>query len=189
MSYVNTTLPKICHARVGEFVRLPDDKTGEVTDEIFIICAMPAPRTSRRRKVDRSTLSYEKEQTFLVSLKTGEIRDMPHLSSRAEIIHSEGKPEFSAEFVLADTDESKWRHLALVNPTTAVDSYETVSLLDVASVDALFQKIVESGLVVQEYVALQDLCQDEAKRFWRKAVAEGLTEMSFEEYLQAIHTH
>lgn len=190
MTYlIDTALPKLCHAHVGEYVRLPDPATGELLDEVFLICAKPEPKPSRRRKSERSTLSYEKEHTFLVSVSTGEIREMPHLSTRSQPLRGADKPEFCAEFVLADTDESKWRHLALFNPETQADSFETVSLRDTESVDALLQKIAKQELVIREYVVLQDLCRDEAKRFWRKAVAEGLTEMSFDEYLQAIHAN
>ena len=187
MTFVNTKLPKICHARVGDLVRLPHPETGDVLDEVFLVCAKPEQPKRRTRKTARSTLSYEKDPVFLVSLTTGELREMPHLSSRAALVADAEKPSFECEVVLADTDESKWRHIVMTRLSDNAEVFETVSLLDVGSVDALLSKMAEQQLAVKSVAALQDLCRDEAKRFWRLAVAEGRTEMSFEEYLKAIH--
>lgn len=187
MTFVNTKLPKICHARVGDLVRLPDPETGDVLDEVFMVCAKPEQPKRRTRKAQRSTLSYEKDPVFLVSLTTGELREMPHLSSRVSLVADADKPSFECEVVLADTDESKWRHLVLSRLSDNTEVFETVSLLDVGSVEALLTQMAEQNLVIKSVSALQDLCREEAKRFWRLAVAEGRTEMSFEEYLKAIH--
>ncbi|GBG14543.1 molybdopterin oxidoreductase [Novimethylophilus kurashikiensis] len=93
MLTVNTTLPKLCHAKVGAQVRIPDPKTGEILPEIFLVTAIDEPK----RKPARPGLSYglydDQRKLLLVSLTTGIARAMPHLSSRVEIVKEPIAPD------------------------------------------------------------------------------------------------
>lgn len=88
MSTVNTNLTKICHARIGQKVRLPDPRTGEVLPEVFVVVAIDDPRRKPARANMPHGLYDDGRELLLVSLETGVARKMPHLSSRAELLRS-----------------------------------------------------------------------------------------------------
>lgn len=85
MQVIDIRLPKLCHAKPGDCVRLPD-RDGNLTDELFMVCAFPVKGKRAARPLISHGLYDDERPLFLVSLETGLAREMPHLSSRAEIV-------------------------------------------------------------------------------------------------------
>lgn len=85
---INPRHPKLCHARVGQCVRIYDTMTPQGS-ELFLVCADTTHRVVRPSRLDRQGLGLysETRPLFLVSLASGEAAPMPHLSSRVEIVH------------------------------------------------------------------------------------------------------
>lgn len=96
MIYVNTRLPKLCHAQPGQKVRLPDPATGAVLPEVFMVVAVAERLRGRTLRPARKGISlglYDDERPLmLVSMSTGVAQPMPHLSSRAEILRDTDTP-------------------------------------------------------------------------------------------------
>lgn len=75
---------KLCHAAIGSAVLLVSDKL-EVDDEPFLVCAVPEKGKRSARSGMTHGLYDDERSLFLVSLKTGLMREAPHLSSRVII--------------------------------------------------------------------------------------------------------
>lgn len=86
MIILNTNLPKLCHARPGDAVRLVDPNTGEPTSDLFIV-SVDGTHTGRPARPNMLHGLYDDQRPlFLVNLSTGKAERMPHLSSRVEIV-------------------------------------------------------------------------------------------------------
>lgn len=85
MQVINIRLPKLCHAKPGDTVRLPD-REGNLLDELFMVCAFPVKGKRAARPMVLHGLYDDERPLFLVSLETGLARGMPHLSSQVEIV-------------------------------------------------------------------------------------------------------
>ncbi|BCG50242.1 hypothetical protein [Ralstonia phage RP13] len=90
---VNTRLPKICFASAGDVVQLPDNATGEIKPEFYLVCRLPSTRSTKNLEaaIQSNGLYSHPAQHFLVNIDTGEAVAMPHLSSRARIMHDPTK--------------------------------------------------------------------------------------------------
>lgn len=78
---------KLCHASIGSVVLLVSASL-EVDDEPFVVCASEATKGRRAaRKGMTHGLYDDQRELFLVSLKSGLKRDLPHLSSRVIIFN------------------------------------------------------------------------------------------------------
>jgi hypothetical protein len=188
-TFVDTTLPKICHARVGQQVRLPDTQTGVIQPEVFMVVAK-LERGCRPAREGMSQGLYDDErQLMLVSMETGIARSMPHLSSRADLLCT--KPEHAA---LPPAS-------ALVAPREPMDAVVevemrsprgrtrvvAVNLADVEDTRALLERlqISESRIASVKKAGPMPTIAELIVQ-WRQAVADGTTMQSFEEYKQAL---
>jgi len=86
MLLVNTSMPKLCHARPGDAVRLLDRETGNPLPELYIVCIFNQKGKRHMRPCRSEGLYDEQRPLFLVNLTTGEAAEMPHLSSRVQIV-------------------------------------------------------------------------------------------------------
>lgn len=86
MIVLNTKLPKLCHARPGDAVRLVSAETGEPTDDLFIVSVDSTSPGRPARQGMPHGLYDDQRPLFLVNLETGLAVRMPHLSSRVEIV-------------------------------------------------------------------------------------------------------
>lgn len=86
MLIVDTRLPKLCHARVGSVVSIQNEISLE--PEFYLVCVVPKSRKVNNKPAWRGGfgLYSEEKPLFLVNLQTGEALEMPHLSSRVEIL-------------------------------------------------------------------------------------------------------
>lgn len=192
---VNTSLSKICHARIGQFVRLPDVKTGHVLPEVFVVVAVDDARCRPARPGMSQGLYDEGRELFLVSLESGRARAMPHLSSRAELLSA--KDYFDAlgrevpslvtpERPAAVSDAPVW---AQIQYRTKRGTEQTVEV-DLADSEAVsgFLEVLQATegqlLSVKEERHLEPVEQLRAQ--WRRDVAMAKTLRSFEEYQQAV---
>ncbi|MBK6616459.1 hypothetical protein [Ottowia sp.] len=86
---------KLCHATVGCLVMLVSAQL-EVDDEPFLVCATP----DKGRRAARPGMSHglydDERHLFLVSMKTGLMREAPNLSSRV-IIFREAEVQLGSE--------------------------------------------------------------------------------------------
>jgi hypothetical protein len=90
MQVISTKLPKLCFAKAGDAVQLPDE-SGTPSGPVFLVCTIPDQvAKTLKMKVPVGQMSnglYSDDRPFwLVNLETGECRDMPHLSSRCAIL-------------------------------------------------------------------------------------------------------
>lgn len=87
---------KLCHAKPGMVVMLVDSQM-QLDQEPYLVCAV-ADKHKRAARVNAPHGLYDDErQLFLVSLSTGQTKDMPNLSSRA-IMFPEANLQLGAEF-------------------------------------------------------------------------------------------
>lgn len=85
MLTINTRLPKTCFARAGEIICLVDEK-GNVIDDPFLVCVLTLDSIAPKKIVASNGLYSAEEDYYLVNLRTGLPRKMPHLSSRINIL-------------------------------------------------------------------------------------------------------
>lgn len=72
---------KLCHAKPGTVVMLVDSKM-QLDQEPHLVCVI-ADEKKRAARANMSHGLYDEERRlFLVSLSTGQMKDMPNLSSR-----------------------------------------------------------------------------------------------------------
>lgn len=185
MNTIATTLRKLCHAHVGQKVRIPDPKTGEILPEIFVVVAFENSRHRPARKGVMQGLYDDQRDLQLVSLTTGLARKMPHLSSKAELLRTDDwvAALSSAEVpVLAPESPAAWCQLELVTGKGSNVS-QSLNMAEVAEVRSLLTQLQQSAAVVASVVETEPL-YDEAQllALWRGDVANGLTLLSFEEY-------
>ncbi|WP_434716010.1 hypothetical protein [Paraburkholderia sp. A3RO-2L] len=189
-TYVNTALPKICHARVGQKVRLPDTRTGEVQPEVFIVVAKEE-RGCRPGRPGMSHGLYDDERELsLVSVSTGIARQMPHLSSRAELLPMEELPATPLSSVPTVPRSIPEASEVVVEVELATRNQRrrviAVNLADVDDVRALLERLQRSEARVVSIEATSGPTEAELKSQWRQAVAKEETLLSFEEYKQAM---
>ena len=78
MKFVDTRLPKLCHAKPGSIVRLENG--------LHMVCVFPVKGKRAARPLSNMGLYDDERPLFLVHMATGEAVPMPHLSSRVEIV-------------------------------------------------------------------------------------------------------
>lgn len=72
---------KLCHAKPGMVVMLVDSKM-QLDQEPYLVCVI-ADEKKRSARIGMSHGLYDDERRlFLVSLSTGQMKEMPNLSSR-----------------------------------------------------------------------------------------------------------
>lgn len=81
MLIVNTRLPKVCFARAGDVICLPDEK-GNVIDDPYLVCVFTLDNILPKKLVASNGLYSSEDTYYLVNLRTGMPKKMPHLSSR-----------------------------------------------------------------------------------------------------------
>lgn len=79
MKFVDTRLPKLCHAKPGDIVRLENG--------LHMVCAFPVKGKRAARPMMMHGLYDDERPLFLVNMASGEAVVMPHLSTRLEIVH------------------------------------------------------------------------------------------------------
>lgn len=88
--------PKVCHAKPGNIIQL-QDKHLELLPECYIVCIKG--KFDRKICDNSSGLFNEKQPLCLCNLETGQLVEMPHLSTRvkflynAELVTNEGDTE------------------------------------------------------------------------------------------------
>jgi hypothetical protein len=83
---VNTRYPKLCFVEPGMLVSPCIEKTGEPSTDVFLVAYSgdePLDLT-KIRSSSNGLYQYEGE-LYLVDVRTGRLKDMPHLSTRAQI--------------------------------------------------------------------------------------------------------
>jgi hypothetical protein len=176
---------------VGQHVRLPDENTGVVQPEVFMVVAKCEPGCRPAREGMSHGLYDDERQLMLVSTTTGVARRMPHLSSRAELLPlpvqtvatvAEPEPDLvshpESDEVVVDVEMRSPRgQLRVV----------AVNLSDVEDTRALLTRLQTSEARV---VAVKDAAKRPTKEEliaqWRQAVADGATMQSFDDYQQAL---
>lgn len=89
MKIITTRLPKLCHARPGDVVRIPADEGIGADPALYLVAVSTAHKDKRAMRSNMSHGLYDEERPlFLVNVETGEARAMPHLSSRVEIVRN-----------------------------------------------------------------------------------------------------
>ena len=185
-TYVNTELPKICHARPGRIIRLPDPKTGDVLPELFVLVAVDLDKPSTRKRPpypSSAGLYNEERELLLVSLSTGRARKFPHPSSRADLTDlklEDVLPDVAATPVLVSTSEAAQVRVTLATGHGSEHRYVNLAMPEQTM--ELLNSLAETADHVTEVKAIRELKEDEAKDRWRKAVAAGETLLSFDEF-------
>jgi hypothetical protein len=82
---VRRPFPKLCHARVGQCIRIHDDVYPHGTG-LYLVCSNDARGVPSYMLPMRGLYDAAEGSLFLVCLQTGLARCMPHLSSRVEIV-------------------------------------------------------------------------------------------------------
>jgi hypothetical protein len=72
-------LPKLCHAKAGDVIRIPGDLA------LYLVCRHDIGK-KQRPKIAGNGLYSEENPMFMVNLETGEASALPHYSSRVEIV-------------------------------------------------------------------------------------------------------
>lgn len=85
MLFIDTRLPKLCHANPGDVIRI-GDKDGIIQSDIYLVCAFNQEGKRAARKTISNGLYDDERPLFMVNLITGEAKPLPHLSSRVEIV-------------------------------------------------------------------------------------------------------
>jgi len=187
-TFVDTRLPKICHANVGQKVRLPHPETGAIHSEVFVVVALEKSGRRAARPGMSQGLYDDERELMLVSLTTGIARKMPHLSSRAELLCADDlAAALSMEEVpvLVPETMDAWHQVELESisgPRLA----HTANLADVEDVRALLKRLLKTRARVASVSEVADRPEDsQALSQWRQEVAEGTTRLSFDEYKKA----
>lgn len=177
---VRTDLPKICHARVGQPVRLPN-AAGDIEPEVFVICAEDAPGRRPGRSGQSQGLYDDQRKLFLVSMLTGQARPMPHLSSRAQLLkHSDVAPVV-APVLVPRTQAAE--AVVVTRDARGREQRVDVDLANPDSVHTLLTNLAAGKLKVSSVTLESDLAEERLLLAnWRAAVAAGYTLKSFEAY-------
>jgi hypothetical protein len=189
-TYVNTQLPKICHARAGSIIRLPNEKTGEVLPARFMLVAIELDKPSTRTRAPYGSpagLFNEERQLLLVSLETGIARKVPHLSTRVDITKltlAEVLPDGDIPVLVSAPDESHVRVSTQSDNGREQELY--VNLGNPEEVMALFRILVANNDRVREVKTRKELKEIDDQERWRNAVATGETLLSFSEYREQV---
>lgn len=190
-TYVNTLLPKLCHARVGQKVRLPHTQTGVIQPEIFVVAALEeAGRRPAREGMSQGLYDDERELS-LVSVSTGLARRMPHLSSRVELLPMDPQDAVQADLppavVLVSEPEPTGSVVQVgIAARRGMQCVLAVNLADVDDVRALLDRLQRTESRVLSVVPHSGPSEAELKTQWRQAVAKEETLLSFDEYKQAL---
>ncbi len=183
ITVTNTKLPKLCHARIGQKIRLPDPETGDVLPEVFVLVALDDPRRRPARPNMTQGLYDEGRELRLVSLTTGAARKLPHLSSRAYLLSDEEAQEVLLATTAAVLEPESWYQVQVVTEYSALT--HKVNLADELAVRALLAVLQTTKGRVQSFAPLSVVQEEELKASWRRAVAAGTTLQSFEEFKHA----
>lgn len=185
-TFVNTSLPKLCHARVGQKIRLPDPKTGEVLPEVYVVVAIEAPRRRPARANMSHGLYDEGRELLLVSMETGMVRKTPHLSSRAELLRNEDLAETLGQVsVLVPEPKESWYQVQVALPKGNVLT-RAINVADEKEVCDLLGRLQSTaGVVLSFQEASARPTEEQLMALWRKEVAAGETLLSFAEYKEA----
>ena len=184
--FVNTSFRKLCHAKVGDQIRLPDAETGAVLPEVFVVIALAQSGRRPARKGMTQGLYDEQRELWLVSLETGEARKMPHLSSRVDILHEDARVALGLPPVLAPVAEkdadARWVRLTLQVPR-GKQFIKELSLSDSAKVEALLASIsrLQMRICKMEIIANPDTEQRLFEQ-WQSAVLTGQTKLGFDDF-------
>ncbi|KVZ92496.1 hypothetical protein WL25_15970 [Burkholderia ubonensis] len=130
----------------------------------------------------------DERELMLVSLTTGIARKMPHLSSRAELLHTDDlAAALSPEEVpvLVPQAVEAWYQVEMdIARGQRLD--HAVNLADMKDVRALLERLQKTGARVASVTEAVDRPDDSlVLANWRQEVAEGVTLLSFEEYKKA----
>lgn len=185
MTTAKNNLAKLCHARVGQKVRLPDAATGEILSEVFVVVAIEDPRRRPARANMPHGLYDEGRELLLVSLDTGLARKLPHLSSKADLIRATDLLE-SMSPVPALVPASA-ESVVQVQFSTARGTKWTpgVDLSDASAVRNLLLLLQATEGRVLSIETPNSAIHEKLKTQWRQAVAEGETLLSFDDYIKA----
>jgi hypothetical protein len=184
--FVDTRLPKLCHATPGRVIRLPDPQTGAVLPELFVLVALDLDKPSRRKKPpfgQSAGLYNEERDLLLISLTSGRARKLPHLSTRVDLTDlklEDVLPEATSAPVLVSTLEESHVRVSVATGVGRVHRY--LNLGAPAEVMGLLKSLIENADHVTEVKTLRELNEEEAKARWRLAVSAGETLLSFEEF-------
>ncbi|MBK3779986.1 hypothetical protein G3A43_06935 [Paraburkholderia aspalathi] len=185
-TYVNTRLPKICHAQPGRILRLPDEATGDVLPELFMLVVIGSDKPGRGKKAPfppSAGLYNEQRELMLLSLTTGHVRRMPHLSSRADLTDltlEDVRPDAATAPVLVSKLEDTQVRVTIATGHGNVQRHLNLGRPD--DVMNLLQRLVENVDHVTEVKTIKQLNEEEEKARWRLAVGAGTTLLSFEDY-------
>lgn len=86
MIIVNTRMPKLCFAKPGACVQLFNSSTGEIDNDLYIVCVFNQSGKRPAPALASNGLYSDERPLFLVNLCSGEAIPMPHLSSRIQLI-------------------------------------------------------------------------------------------------------
>ncbi len=84
IDYIEGDFTKLCHAKPGQAVTLVTALM-ERDRHAYLVCVVPDKNKHAARDTVSNGLYDDERKLFLVNLETGELRDMPHLSSRVII--------------------------------------------------------------------------------------------------------
>lgn len=187
-TFVNTRLAKICHAHVGQKLRLPHPETGAIHSEVFVVVALEKPGRRAARPGMSQGLYDDERELMLVSLTTGIARKMPNLSSRADLLRADDlAAALSTEevSVLVPETVDAW-HQVEMESISGQRLAHAVNLAEVEDVRALLKRLLKTGARVASVSEVTDRPADsQALAQWRQEVAEGTTRLSFDEYKKA----
>lgn len=81
MLIVNTRPPKVCFTSAGDVICLPDEN-GNPIDDPYLVCVFTLDKLLPKKILASNGLYSSEDSYFLVNLRTGLPKKMPHLSSR-----------------------------------------------------------------------------------------------------------
>jgi hypothetical protein len=87
MKVIKTTKEsKLLHARPGSCVRLYDMNGERILDELWLVAVLPDGKCDAALVCKSNGLYSDKRALFLVSIDTGELRALPHKSTRVQLV-------------------------------------------------------------------------------------------------------
>lgn len=183
--FVNTSFRKLCHAKVGDQIRLLDAETGAVLPEVFVVIALAQSGRRPARKGMMQGLYDEQRELWLVSLETGEARKMPHLSSRVDILHEDARVALGLPPVLTPQKaegEERWVRLTLQVPR-GKQCVRELNLADAGEVEDLLSFISRRSMCVCKMEIIANPATEQRLfEQWQAAVLTGQTKLGFDDF-------
>lgn len=96
MLIVDTSLPKLCHARPGDVIEVRPNSIDKTEPGMYIVAVAEQKGARPMRSRMPHGLYDEERPLFLVNVQSGAAVAMPHLSSRV-VIHSGAKLKLKAK--------------------------------------------------------------------------------------------